>query len=148
MKKIIIVIIGLIVLVGVILLIIKFNNSGQKNVTTNNINQIVPVTNQPIINTNSNGIPTTNATIVMKNFAFNPAEITVKKGVIVKWVNNDSASHQIAADASPVNVFTKSLNSYIMAPSQEWSFTFDAVGTFNYHCSLHPEMKGAITVIE
>jgi hypothetical protein len=30
--------------------------------------------------------------------------------------------------------------------NQTFSFTFNDVGTFNYHCTIHPEMKASVTV--
>jgi plastocyanin len=37
-------------------------------------------------------------------------------------------------------------NSGIIAPRATFTATLDTVGTFSYHCSIHPGMVGRITV--
>jgi len=119
------------------------------------LKQNQPVVTPPAKNTNTNATTNTNqtplegnVTISMRDLAFDPTTATVKKGTIVTWENHDNASHQVVADATPVTVYTNSLRTNVMAPGQSWSFTFDEPGTYNYHCSLHPTMKGSIIVIE
>jgi len=75
--------------------------------------------------------------INIQNFAFNPASLTVKKGTMVTWINNDSAPHQIKS---------ATLNSSQLSNGQSFSFTFDMVGTFDYSCAIHPSMLGKIIV--
>jgi len=36
------------------------------------------------------------------------------------------------------------LSSSTLQPNQTFSFTFTAPGTFAYHCSIHPYMKGTV----
>jgi hypothetical protein len=31
-------------------------------------------------------------------------------------------------------------------PGQSYSFTFDKPGTYTYHCEIHPDMTGTVTV--
>lgn len=88
------------------------------------------------------------ATVLMKDFVFQPASLTVKKGTLVTWENKDNASHSIITDPRPTYTELKSLNSYILAPGQSWSFTFDVVGRYGYKCGLHPTMIGSVIVIE
>jgi len=75
--------------------------------------------------------------VLIKGFAFNPAVLNVKVGDTVTWTNNDSVAHTISG-----NDF-KSNN---LASGQSYSFTFTSAGTFDYICSIHPYMKGAIVV--
>ena len=84
-----------------------------------------------------NTVKASNKTISIKNFVFSPATITIAKGTIVTWVNNDSAPHQIKSD---------SFESAILNQGQSFSFTFNQTGSFNYICSIHPSMSGNITV--
>jgi len=88
---------------------------------------------QPAQTTSAN---TTAVSIV--NFSFNPATITVNKGDTVVWTNNDSVNHQIAGDGG--------LGGPVMNKGQTYSFTFNTAGTFNYHCAIHPSMKGIVVV--
>ena len=88
---------------------------------------------------NSSNQTTTTApdTINIQNFSFSPATLTVKKGATVTWTNNDSAPHQIKS---------ASFNSSQFGKGQNFTFTFNDAGTFDYSCAIHPSMKGMITV--
>ncbi|MDE1970261.1 MAG: cupredoxin family copper-binding protein [Patescibacteria group bacterium] len=79
-------------------------------------------------------------TVIVKNFAFNPSMLTIKRGTRVTWVNNDNVSHTVTSDDG--NLF----NSGTLAPGRSFSFTFTTVGTMTYHCGVHPSMKGQIVV--
>lgn len=81
-------------------------------------------------------------TITIKNFAFDPAVLTVKTGTAVTWVNNDGASHAIASDAGSPAAFS----SDTLSTGASFAFTFTQPGTYTYHCSIHPSMKGTIIV--
>ena len=78
-------------------------------------------------------------TIRIKNFAFDPANITVKAGSIVRWVNGDAVPHRIQFD-------DKHISAFILAPSESWSQKFDVPGIYPYICLIHPEMHGTVTV--
>jgi plastocyanin len=98
--------------------------------------QSPPATAAPTISTTGGN------TINIKNFAFDPSSLTVKSGTVVKWTNNDGASHTIVSDSgSPVAFSSDSISS-----GASYSFTFTQPGTYTYHCSIHPSMKGTIMV--
>jgi len=81
-------------------------------------------------------------TIAIKNFAFDPSTLTVKSGSGVMWTNLDSAPHAIVFDiGSPVTYSSGSL-----PPGSSYSLSFTKLGTYTYHCSIHPSMKGTIVV--
>jgi plastocyanin len=76
-------------------------------------------------------------TVSISNFAFDPADLTVKVGDSVTWTNNDSVAHTVTfAD----------FKSDQLAPGATYSHTFDKAGAFDYTCSIHPQMAGKITV--
>ena len=77
--------------------------------------------------------------IAIKNFAFAPSSLTVKTGTTVTWTNDDSAPHTVVADGG---AFT----SPQLATGSSYPFTFTQAGTYTYHCSIHPSMKGTIVV--
>lgn len=81
-----------------------------------------------------------NSAIVIKNFSFNQSSVTVKVGTKVTWTNNDSVPHTITSDSGAL------LNSPVLSPGQSFSFTFVNSGTVNYHCKIHPSMRGSIIV--
>jgi plastocyanin len=81
-------------------------------------------------------------TIAIKNFAFDPSTLTVKSGTAVMWTNLDAAPHAIVFDiGSPVTYSSGSL-----PPGSSYLLTFTRPGTYMYHCSIHPSMKGTIIV--
>ncbi len=79
------------------------------------------------------------AQVVMKNFAFDPADVTIKAGESVTWTNQDSVTHTVVADNGE-------FNSGDLANGATFSFTFAKAGTYPYHCSIHPTMTGTVTV--
>ena len=81
-------------------------------------------------------VPTT-VTVDIKNFAFDPANLTVSVGTTVKWENYDSVPHQIAGEG---------FGSGSLGQGGDYFFTFNQAGTYNYHCAIHPSMTGTITV--
>lgn len=80
--------------------------------------------------------------IVIQNFSFQPEAVSVKVGATVVWKNDDSVPHQIASDESGI------FGSSILGRGQEYSFTFDKAGEYDYRCAIHLSMKGKITVTE
>ncbi|MFH0711414.1 MAG: plastocyanin/azurin family copper-binding protein [Candidatus Aenigmatarchaeota archaeon] len=86
------------------------------------------------------------STVKIKNFAFTPNILVIKKGMTVTWSNEDSTPHQIASDPHPTHTDLPELVSGILSNGQNYSFTFTKTGTFGYHCHLHPSMKGTIVV--
>lgn len=81
--------------------------------------------------------------VTIQNFAFSPASITVRKGTTVTWTNNDSTAHTVTENDGKDGPASSDVN-----PGQTYSFTYTAVGTFRYHCSIHPSMTGTVTVTE
>ena len=71
---------------------------------------------------------------------YSPPTITVVIGVnnTVTWVNNDQAPHTV----TDTGVF----DSGNMNTGQSWTHTFTTPGTYEYHCTYHPWMKGTVIV--
>ena len=78
------------------------------------------------------------ASVEIKNFAFEPKTVTIKVGQIVTWTNQDSAAHTVVGDGG--------IDSGDLSKGKSYSKTFDKEGTFDYHCSIHPQMKGQVIV--
>ena len=87
--------------------------------------------------------PATTNTVEIKGFAFNPATITVTKGTTVKWTNNDNAPHTVTTTSAPVDFDSGTKNK-----GDTFTQAFDTAGTYEYYCSIHPNMKATIIVIE
>jgi plastocyanin len=77
--------------------------------------------------------------VVMENFSFAPAVLTVKAGTKVTWINRDDVPHTATEN-------DKRFNSGTMDTGGEFSFVFDSPGTYSYFCALHPRMTGQIIV--
>ena len=81
------------------------------------------------------------AHVSMRNLQFDPVTVTVKKGDMVEWKNDDLVPH--TATATPA-----SFNSGTIASGKSWRHTFTATGNFPYICIFHPQMKGMVIVKE
>jgi plastocyanin len=79
------------------------------------------------------------AEVQIDQFAFAPQRLTVKAGTTVTWINDDDIPHTVASSS-------KSFKSKPLDTKDKFSFTFTTPGTYEYFCSLHPHMTGAIVV--
>ena len=79
----------------------------------------------------------------------NPKVVRLADGGEVRWVNGDGGSsygggaptaHQIASDDGAFPT------SNPFRPGETYSITLRAAGTYHYHCAIHPNMVGTITV--
>lgn len=82
--------------------------------------------------------------IDITNYAFSPANATVKVGTTVTWTNKDAVGHTVTSDDGSDG----GLDSKLLNQGETYTKTFDKAGTFTYHCTAHPYMKGTITVTE
>ena len=86
--------------------------------------------------------------VVVKMYKYNfcPANLTVKKGTTVKWINVDRrTSHSVWLKEAGV------AESERMFSEEMFSFTFDKSGPFPYLCGPHwkeEQMIGFVTVSE
>ncbi|WNI18202.1 cupredoxin domain-containing protein [Actinacidiphila sp. ITFR-21] len=79
--------------------------------------------------------------IVIKDFAFSPAALTVSPGATVTVLNQDSTAHTVTADTG------KSFDTGTIAPGRSATFTApEKSGSLAYICTIHPFMKGTLTV--
>ena len=80
-------------------------------------------------------------TVRINGMRFEPANITVKPGATVIWVQDSTMPHSISGTNG-------GLRSDTLSRGQQFSYTFDQSGRFEYACGLHPSMKGSIVVEE
>jgi plastocyanin len=111
-----------------------------------NTNNQQPSTSQNNPNSNSasssSSGQSSTGTINIANMMFTPSQISIAKGGTVTWTNNDSTTHTVVDDLSNVG----GPASGNIAPGSTYSFTFNKTGSFQYHCSIHPSMRGTIVV--
>lgn len=80
------------------------------------------------------------AHVVIRNFAFEPAQITLQVGQTLTWQNDDGAPHGV--------VFTDGASGIdLLLPGKTFARTFDKPGVYAYACSLHPYMTARVTVV-
>ncbi len=76
--------------------------------------------------------------VMIDNFTFEPARLTVKVGTTVTWKNRDDIPHTVVAAGK--------FRSKTLDTDDSYSLTFTAAGDYKYFCSLHPHMTGTIKV--
>ena len=72
--------------------------------------------------------------------AYQPNPVTVKAGDSVTWTWEDQGNqHSVSADDA-------TFESCLQGAGYTFTTTFANAGTYRYHCSIHPSMKGTVTV--
>jgi predicted secreted protein with PEFG-CTERM motif len=79
------------------------------------------------------------------NECYIPHMVTIDVGGEVMWNNIDAMAHTVTA-GTPTEGLSEHFDSGLMAPGAMFSHTFDAAGTFDYFCMVHPWMAGAVMV--
>ncbi len=83
------------------------------------------------------------------NPAYSPTELTVKKGDAITVVNDDNAPHTATGGSGPEDPNSaKSFDTGLIMAGESGTIdtsTVDA-GDYPYYCTIHPFMKGTITV--
>ena len=75
---------------------------------------------------------------IADNF-FDVADIAIEPGTTVYWSNEGQVPHTVTADDG-------SFDSGQLHPGDSYVVTFLGSGVVSYHCELHPEMVGSVTV--
>ena len=82
--------------------------------------------------------------VIIKDFKFIPAEITVKKGQTLTWENREKRQYhsvwfQALGEPEPEDY---------LFPEDTYEREFTETGSFPYRCGPHPEMRGTVHVTE
>lgn len=74
------------------------------------------------------------------DYFFKPDSLTVKPGDTVVWTNDGEVpeGHTVTGDG---------FDSGVMETGATYSHTFSIAGTYDYLCTIHPGMKGTVTVL-
>ena len=73
------------------------------------------------------------------NFSFTPAMTSVAAGTTISWMNHDDIPHKVVSTE-------QKFKSPVLDTGEQFSYRFDAPGTYKYFCSIHPRMTGQIIV--
>lgn len=87
---------------------------------------------------------TSRVNVVIRSLKYMPAYLTVSQGTTVTWMNQDTIAHTVTSDDMNNSVH---FDSGTLQPGQSYSYTFSQMGTYTYHCSIHPNMTGSVNVI-
>lgn len=77
--------------------------------------------------------------IVINRLSYTQPDIEVAAGTTIIWRNDDLLEHTVTADDG-------TFQSGMIPIGRSWSHTFNSPGTFSYHCTPHPFMKGRVVV--
>jgi len=80
--------------------------------------------------------------VPIRNFAFVVDTLRVKAGARVTWVSCEAPGTDSHTSTSDAGVWSSPL----IAPGGSFTRVFDTRGTFPYHCTPHPSMRGVVIV--
>ena len=92
-------------------------------------------------------IQTNNVSIVENSWnsyvtdSYFPASIEINPSTTVTWTNNDAVIHTVTDTE-------KQFDSEFIQAGGTWQYTFEKPGQYDYLCTLHPWMKGTVSVTE
>ncbi len=81
------------------------------------------------------------AQVIIKNHSFNPPEVEIKTGETVSWKNEDLTPHTVVSDPEG-----QAFKSNLIIWKGTFSHLLESPGEYPYHCSIHPNMHGKVTV--
>lgn len=85
--------------------------------------------------------------VTITDMGFEPKEISIKAGDVVRWTNEDSELHWPASDPHPIHNIVPGFDTKKgLANGESWDFTFLEAGAWDYHDHLSPHKKGRIKV--
>ncbi|MGH7675206.1 MAG: cupredoxin domain-containing protein [Gemmatimonadales bacterium] len=87
----------------------------------------------------------TTVNVAIGDFLYQPDTVTIARGSSVVWTNTGPSPHTTTSDSS----YWDSKAMAVAGPGSVGRFArqFQSVGTFPYHCDLHPaDMNGTVIV--
>lgn len=79
------------------------------------------------------------ASVSIRDLAFQPASVTVRVGDTVTWTNRDDVVHTVQ--------WSGGSESPDLENGESYSRTFTSTGVFSYICGPHPFMTGSVRVL-
>lgn len=77
--------------------------------------------------------------VEIRDYAYQPASITIPAGTTVTWTNADPVPHTATAANGAFDTGN-------LGPGESVSLTFTTAGTYDYSCLYHPNMSGTVVV--
>ena len=88
----------------------------------------------------------TPGSVTINDSGYVPANISITVGQTVHWSNQGTTTHTVTSDNGVFDSGTLSPPVGSTTPGGTYSLAFANAGTYGYHCTLHPNMTGTITV--
>lgn len=86
-------------------------------------------------------------TVLISGMQFNPSKLTVHTGDTVTWEFRDGGvAHDVTSVDEDGRIPADPLLDSDRKTSGEYTFTFEDPGTYDYFCSIHPQMTGTVIV--
>ena len=76
--------------------------------------------------------------ITMENLVISPAEVSAKVGDTITWINKDVFAHTATAKNGDFDV--------TLPPKASATSVLKKVGTVEYYCRYHPNMKATLKI--
>ncbi len=76
--------------------------------------------------------------ITMENLVIAPAEVSVKVGDTIEWINKDVLAHTATARNGEFDV--------TMPPNKTGRSVVKKAGSIEYYCRFHPNMKAVLRI--
>jgi plastocyanin len=93
------------------------------------------------------GVPADAFLVTLTPDGYEPAEFTITKGTTVTFVTELDKPHWPASNLHPTHEIYAAFDPLRPVPSDEaWSFTFDQVGTWNFHDHIRAYYTGTVYV--
>ena len=79
------------------------------------------------------------ASVTIGDFFFRPKDVTISVGDSVTWTNDGKVEegHTVTGNG---------FDSGVLKPGAVYTHRFATAGTFDYVCTIHPNMRGTVTV--
>lgn len=82
---------------------------------------------------------TSSEVVEIRSFAYEPVDLEVPVGTELAWVNRDPAPHTATGEGFDTGRLQQDARGTV---------AFTEAGTFEYVCTIHPAMRGRVTVVE
>ncbi|WP_238257916.1 cupredoxin domain-containing protein [Methylobacterium gnaphalii] len=84
--------------------------------------------------------------IAIKDMAYGPANVKVKRGTIVRWKNDDEVAHNVQLRGGPAKGWDKAQGP-MLNKDESYALKFNEAGSYKYICTPHSiAMKGEVIV--
>jgi plastocyanin len=81
------------------------------------------------------------------NPSFDPHNLTIQEGTTVIWTNDDETLHTVTSGSPEGGESATVFDSGYLTGGKKFEWKFDKEGNFAYYCTLHPFLRGIISVV-